>query len=214
MRKRVLVVLSIFMLCLLLWEFKSAYALFETNGSGDAVVDIAKWKIKVNNTDVTKLSVSSNYFDLGAIKWKNNVHVKDGKAAPGSVGSFDILIDPTNTDVSFCYEISFDFSNIDNSEFILSSISEINGGFLVRTGKYTYTGIVPLSTIKQNRVYDIKVSFSWNNNENNNDNDYNIGSKASSKIIIPVSFQILQYQSTDKIVEYVEEGSDNDASLG
>ena len=69
----------------------------------------AKVQIKVNNLAVSDLEELKNNFALANINWNNNSHVKSGKAAPGSVGDFHIIIDPNDTDVSFRYDITFDF---------------------------------------------------------------------------------------------------------
>ncbi len=206
MKKRILVITLLLVMTLLFFEIAKTYSLFETNGNGEISSDIATWEIHVNDTDVTKLN-GTNTFNLASINWENQNHVIDGKGAPGSVGTFNIIIDPGNTKVSFTYELTFDFSNLNNSEFQVSDIRDLNGSSLIRTGEYSYTGIVPLSDINSNKTYNIQTSIIWNNNEENNDNDYNLGVSAASKISIPVEIKLLQYHESDQITEYVPEES-------
>ena len=202
MKRKILLVVCVVVLIGFILEVKSTYSLFETNGTGDVELETASWKIKVNNIDVTQFRDISSTFDLGNINWVSNGHVKDGYGAPGLTGSLSIDIDPMDTDVSFVYELTFDFSNIDNEEFLIDSVSVTNGGTIIRTGKYSYTGIVPLSEIQQKKVYNVVVSFVWNNQEENNYNDYLLGIREN--VEIPVRVHLLQYKNTDTITEYVE----------
>ena len=87
------------------------YSLFESDATVSTTNDTAKWNIKVNNNMVTSLSPSQNEINIGSIQWNSGGHVRSGKAAPGSVGSFEILLDPTDTQVSFIYELEMDMSN-------------------------------------------------------------------------------------------------------
>ena len=131
--------------------------------------------------------------------------MKNGKAAPGSVGKFYIEIDPTTTEVSFIYEITLDTSSLNNSEFQISSVAEVNGKSFIRTSENTYVGIVPLNEIKTNTKYKVEVNIVWNNNEENNEADYKLGSKADIEIDIPVSVLVRQYDGSETFTEYNEE---------
>lgn len=185
-------------------EVKKTYSLFETNGAGEATSSLAKWQIKVNNSDVTTLTEKNNAFVLGSIDWGNQTHVKAGKAAPGSIGSFDIFVNPFGTEVAFLYELTFDLAGLTNTEFGISSVLEVNGKELVRTGENTYTGIARLSDIQNNTIYHVQVKVAWNNNELNNEADYDLGSKANQEVYIPVKVMVRQYEGEELIV--YEEG--------
>ena len=206
MKKRILVITLLLVIVLLFFEIAKTYSLFETNGNGEISSNLATWEIYVNNTDVTKLN-GTNTFNLASINWGEQNHVIEGKGAPGSVGTFNILIVPGNTQVSFTYELTFDFSNLNNSEFQVSEIKDLNGSTLIRTGENSYTGIVTLNDINSKKTYNIEVSIVWNNNEENNDNDYNLGVSAIDNINIPVEIKLLQYNESDQINEYVPEES-------
>lgn len=192
MKKKVLVIVCFVLLIVLGYEVRDTYSLFESVGSGSVASDLAVWKIKVNDTDITKLVESSNSFDLGSFSWNSQNHVIEGKAAPGASGNFSILIDPTDTDVSFGYEVSLDFSEVGNLEFQLVSVKESNGGELIKTGDSSYAGVVLLSDIKKGKSVRIDIEFVWNNNEENNDSDYLLGQSAFSAFV-PVTFRVYQY---------------------
>ena len=154
MKKKILIILGGLFFLLLCLEVRNTYSLFETNGRAVVDKNLANWQIKVNNTYLNTLSEDNKTFSLGSILWDSKNHVKEGKAAPGSVGMFYIEIDPTATEVSFLYEITFDTSSLNNSEFEISSVREVNGKQFIRISENTYVGIVPLSEIKTNTKYN------------------------------------------------------------
>ena len=180
------------------------YSLFESDAVSSASSNIAKWNIKINNSMITGLPLDQNQINIGSINWNSGGHVREGKAAPGSVGYFEIEIDPTDTQVSFIYELELDMSNIDNEEFEIQSVIETNNNTIVRTGEYTYSGIIPLSDIVNNKTHNIKISIIWNNNEQNNSSDYELGIKAETEVYIPVTIRLTQYHGTEVLTTYQE----------
>lgn len=179
----------------------STYSLFESNVTASANSNISKWNIKVNNETVTS-SVSTNQFNIGAINWQNGNHVKEGKASPGSVGEFQIEIDPTDTEVSFYYIINIDTSQLGNDEFVIQSVTETNGKEFIRTSKNTYVGIAYLSDNLNGQKYNIKINIIWNDVEENNEKDYELGSRADTNIVIPIEITFNQYFGTESFSAY------------
>jgi len=69
---------------------------------------IANWSLKINNEDITGEGTTlTNQITLVPDETEN---VSEGKLAPGHGGYFDIVIDPTGTEVSFDYTINVDMS--------------------------------------------------------------------------------------------------------
>ena len=180
------------------------YSLYESVDVNTATSNIAKWNIKVNDSMVTGLSSNNSEINIGSIDWQSSGHVRPGKAAPGSIGSFEIEIDPTDTQVSFIYELELEMEDLDNDEFGISSVTETNGHTIVRTGEKTYSGIALLSDINNGDTYNLEINILWNNNENNNDKDYDLGSRAEDEVYIPVSINLRQYHGTEVLTPYVE----------
>lgn len=205
MRKKILIILCISLFIILCLEIKNTYSLFETNGEAVVEENLATWKIKVNNTYLTTLTEDRNSFDLGSMNWESQNHVKEGKAAPGSVGTFYIEIDPTTTEVSFLYEITLDTSSLNNTEFQIQSVREVNGKTFIRTNENTYVGIVPLREIQASTKYRVEISVIWNNKEENNEADYKLGSMANTGINLPIKIEARQYDGTEVITEYKED---------
>ena len=206
MKKHILVILCVFSSIFLLVEIVSTYSLFETERETVVTSPIAKWKILVNNTMLTDFNGQVNSFDLGSINWNSGGHVRSGKAAPGSVGTFAIEIDPTDTEVSFLYELEIDTSLLGNDEISIISVIEGDGHEFIRTGEFKYVGIAYFNDINNGDKYHININIEWNNNEENNDSDYELGKKAEDVVSVPVNLNIIQYTGDEVIVPY-EEGS-------
>ena len=208
MKKHILIVLCVVSVVLLFIQITYTYSLFETDR--DAVISspIAKWNIMVNDSFITSDTTQENFFRLGSVQWNSGGHVREGKAAPGSVGTFEINIDPTNTEVSFLYEITIDTSDFLNEEFYISGVRELNSEEFVRTGEATYVGVARLSDIQNGKIYHVEIDISWNNNDSNNDKDYQLGISAEEEVTIPVSLRFIQYTGEEVLVPYVEESEE------
>lgn len=175
------------------------YGLFESNRIDTAMSDIAKWKISVNELNI----MENTSFVVDSIVLDSNTSVKEGKIAPGGSGYFDILIDGKDTDVSFRYDVTFDFSNLDISKLIIEKIEEVNYGMLIKTGENTYTNVITLSDIKKGITNLIRVYVKWENAETANEEDSVIGLDSEYSLNIPVNITFTQYLGED-IIEYTE----------
>ncbi len=144
-------------------------------------------------------------------------HVQAGKIAPGGEAYFDIVIDPTDTDVSIIYKMDVDMANITttNPDVDLANAIELTRcenyfgqGADGQTNKVTnasvqvdgntYTGIIPLDKINQGYKNYIRLYFKWNNVtedgvETNNEKDTALGSIYNAKISIPLQINLKQY---------------------
>ncbi|MBQ9853986.1 MAG: hypothetical protein IJO57_03015 [Bacilli bacterium] len=181
---------------LVMFIITETFGLFETNNVMIVNSEIGKWNIYINETSVTEET-----FVVDSITVMNNEKVKDGKIAPGTSGYFDIVIDPTDTDVSIRYDISFDFSLILNS-FSIKKIEEAGGVNLIQTDEFTYTNIIDLKSIKEGTTNTIRVYVDWINNEENNEQDSEVGQTKDNYINIPINISVSQYLG-EEIQEYV-----------
>lgn len=192
MKKKLLILASIISVIIFVITIIMTYALFESNVSAEISVNNATWKILINNTDITKESTKE--FTIDQINVTGDTHTESGKIAPGLSGNFNILIDPTDTDVSIKYEVTFDLSNLENTKIQIDSIEEtILGKELLKTGDNTYTGVITLDEIRQGIKNEITVNLSWKEDETTNAEDTLIGSSENSRIEIPVSIKVSQY---------------------
>ncbi len=186
-------------LSFMLFQVNKTYSLFETNHTSETNNDLAKWIIKINNINVS----ATNTFTMADINWIENQHVKNDKVAPGLSGYFDIVIDPKGTEVSVRYDITYDFTTMVNEEFYVNNIEELNENNLIRTGEFTYTGLIMLENVETTK-HIIRTSMVWNNNVLNDEADSALGSIPNNVVAIPVTIKVSQYLG-ETIVTYTGE---------
>lgn len=176
-------------------------AIFEESVTTKAGERLAKWDITINNTT---MGTNTNTFALSSLSWTGSQRVKPGKVAPGMSGVFTIDIDPGDTEVAIRYDITFDTSELTNTEFQITSVLELTDGNLVRTGENTYSNIITLADIALEKVHQVRVTLVWNNNDYNSDVDSEWGTILNNSVDIPITVNLSQYDGT-QLVEYVEE---------
>jgi len=198
MNKKILYLLFISFVLITTYEVMDAYGLFESKNKLVVNQNVARWKILINGSNITEED-----FVINSINVEGNENVLNGKLAPGVRGYFDIEIDP-KADTSIVYSISFDFSQISDS-FIVENIEETTSGNLIRTDESTYSKVITLNEIKENKKNNVRVYLKWENKEDNNATDSKIGLTENNYINIPVSVSAMQYFGED-IKEYQENG--------
>lgn len=198
MNKKILYLLFISFVLITTYEVMDAYGLFESKNKLVVNQNVARWKILINGSNITEED-----FVINSINVEDNENVLNGKLAPGVRGYFDIEIDP-QADTSIVYSISFDFSQISDS-FKVENIEETTSGNLIRTDESTYSKVITLNEIKENKKNNVRVYLKWENKEDNNATDSKIGLTVNNYINIPVSVSAMQYFGED-IEEYQENG--------
>lgn len=197
--KKYLMVLAPFFFLISLFFFMEAYSLFESTRVNTSNIDIAKWQVKVNDD---MIAGSSSEFTVDEIVWDGSAYVKEGKVAPGMTGYFDIIIDPNNTDTSIRYDVIFDFSHLDPTQFTIDNIVEINNKGIVRTNSTTYSNIITLAEINNNETNTIRVYLTWVDDAINDEKDYNLGKVHDNVVTIPVTVRITQHFSGETLTPY------------
>ncbi len=202
MKKRFYILSAIFAVLVII-EIVYAFSLLESETTRVVQNELGRWTILVNETDITGSVVD---FQIDNIHYDSATNVKSGKIAPGLGGYFDISIDPTNTEVAVRYDITYDCSLIEATEtsISISSVTELSGKSLVRTGEYTYSGILSLSEINSDTVDTIRTNIMWEDVEQNGEKDYEVGKEEDAKIEIPVTVKLTQYTG-EQLSEYTGE---------
>ena len=99
-KRKVLIVLTILAVILLAFLGGQAYAKYVSEVRGEGVAEVATWNFKVNgqSEQVEEIKLASTC---------NNETLVDNKIAPGTRGSFDIIVDATGSEVGINYNITF-----------------------------------------------------------------------------------------------------------
>lgn len=190
--KILFLVLGIIVILFLACKIVETYALFYSEAEAMVSQNLGNWTIKVNNKDVSNGIVEQ--FTVEQLELETDENVKEGKIAPGLNGTFTITIDPTDTDVSVRYDITFDTSHLKAENMKLAKVEKVDSdNKLIEISENTYTGIISLSEIRQGKKDKIKVTLNWENIDENDLDDTELGKIKDNKINIPILVTITQY---------------------
>ena len=163
MKNKKLIVISVLLLLLVSLNLGKTYGLFETNAKAESAMEVGKWKISLNDSDVT-LAKTITFDDFA---FNGSTHTETGYLAPGSTGEFEIELDVSNCDTSVEYNLSFDKTEYDNHPNIELKIYDEDTHQEV--SDEVLTGVIKLSDASKKRKFKIKII--WNDIEEYNEND-------------------------------------------
>lgn len=189
-RKWLIIISSFLFIALIGYSIMDSYGLFESNITSPVISDLAKWQILVNTEDITG---TNNSFTVPQVNWETNSLVAPGKAAPGMSAYFEIIINPSETEVSIEYEISLDFANLNNDKIYITSVKNKKGEDLNLNEEGNYLGIIPLLDIQNNETETIRVDFTWENDDENSDVDSSFVGMDDAFLDVPISIRFLQH---------------------
>lgn len=199
--KKILFLLIICIFVLLVYEIIQIYAVFHSELKANVKLENGAWNITVNGTKIS--TGIEEQFEIEQISTNQNSHVKPDKLAPGLTGSFDIVINPENTNVSIKYDIILNEKEIGDTNLKIKSVQEIeNREQLIKTEANTYTGVIPLEKIANGVKHKIKVEIEWEDNETGDEKDTTLGVNHQFKI--PIIFHATQYLG-EEIIPVTEE---------
>lgn len=141
------------------------FAKYTSTVNGSDSVTVAKWSIKVNETEiaVANPSVVFDLFATGSQYDEAGNDVAEDKIAPGTLGSFNFKVQNTS-DVSVKYTITFtvDFpKGIDSSRFKFYSDENRTSEIVANNeGKYTVSDAVEIE-VTDTGVKTINVYWEW-----------------------------------------------------
>lgn len=175
-----------FLMCVitLISTVNTTYSRYVSASEGVVTTNLARWQIFINSQNVTENYGSSITFNPII---EPNEHVAANKIAPSSKGYFDIAIDPTNVDVSFTYDITFNIpedsiiTDIKVTDYVIvegNEITEESSLTKISVDNNTLSDVSYYDNTKPFSPFVIRVYFSWIDNENetmNDVSDSNIG---------------------------------------
>ena len=205
--KNLIKILFLLIMCivlLLIYKIIDIYALFHSEMEGNVQFENGMWNIMINGEDIT--TGTDTEFVINLIDATQNDHVKPGKLAPGLSGSFEMVINPTDTNVSVRYDITLNQEGLGGSNLVIKSIEEVEKGYnLIKTAENTYTGVISLEDIKKGANHKIKLEIEWQDNGENDENDTQIGKNETHQLQIPITVHAIQYLGEEISPETGEE---------
>ena len=222
MNKKMRVLLLLSFLFILVLGAAYTYSKYYTEVSGVASADVAEWDIIVNNCKIDRPNESDatcfeqidngdgtftlkKNFNISDMTYSNSdlENVAENKLSPGSSGTFKVVIEPGETQVSIKY--TMDVSLLyDNSSIALyrsdpnsnNKIPMEEDGF-VDYMYYTDSGFTYKDSngiVKSAERLEFIIYVEWVNDENNNEADTIIGTSGTAPVLeIPVNILFEQY---------------------
>ena len=140
MNKRIKIILILLTLSVTLSFMSDTYSRYVVSTPSNIELSFASWQILVNNKDITDGTTSSleitpvieasdnmeDYSEENRPPWyifKDEIkkNIKDNKIAPSSKGYFDILVNPTEVEMSFDYTVNVKVLNENLPDILISN---------------------------------------------------------------------------------------------
>ena len=192
--KKILWVTAVFFAFIaLILIINESYALLQTISSGNAEVKTGSWTIKLNEKNISN-GITETFTLNNIIYDESNENIENGYIAPGKSGYFDIVLDPSGTDVAISYEINVRLDECAYPDNIKLSVENTSTDGEVEVIGNTFKGLISLNDIKSNKTITLKLTLVWENNEEFNESDTNLGTIEANKLKIPITITLNQYQ--------------------
>ena len=131
-------------------------------------------------------------------------YVKSQKIAPGAQAYFDIIIDPTNTDVSVLYTLHIKLEEVTVAHLKLLNVENhfqkngeteqiVNENVYTDTTNNMHEAIIPIEKINDKYLNYVRLYFEWEDIAENNETDSALGQTENAKINIPLEIQLKQF---------------------
>jgi polyisoprenoid-binding protein YceI len=218
MNKRIKVILILLTLSVTLSFMSDTYSRYVVDANSNIEISFAKWQILVNEKDITT-GTTSNLELTPVIEASNNV--KENTIAPSSKGYIDILVNPSNVEMSFNYTVNIKLLNENMPDILISKYAILDESYTEGTtpkkldienneikGSLTYDNKTKDFTFKP---FTIRVYFEWFEGENeqmDNEADTQIAINAlnnNTKLQIAASIKFEQSLETQQEPEKEEE---------
>ena len=191
MSKKIKIILILLTLSVTLSFMSDTYSRYVVNTNSNVEMTFANWQILVNETDITNGTTTSLAITPVI---EASEHVKSNTIAPSSKGYFDILINPSNVEVSFNYKANFKVLNENLTDIKILKYAILDENYIEGETKIesqdivdnTISGSLTFDNQTENFTYKpftIRVYFEWYEGEDetmDNKQDSEIGLDAAT----------------------------------
>ena len=169
MNKKITIPLCIICFLLCLFFIEDTYAKYITSTNESASMNIARWRILVNNKDIRENS-TTNAVITPILNGNDNIN--SGIIAPNSEGYFDLIIDATEADVSFKYKIEISVNQNSPVKDLITTKYIIDNGNEIPLERDNATIENTVLHKDNTKPINIRVYIKWDDsNEATMDND-------------------------------------------
>lgn len=169
MNKKITIPLCIICFLLCLFFIEDTYAKYITSTNESASMNIARWRILVNNKDIRENSTTNAVITP---IFNGNDNINSGIIAPNSEGYFDLIIDATEADVSFKYKIEISVNQNSPVKDLITTKYIIDNGNEIPLERDNATIENTVLHKDNTKPINIRVYIKWDDsNETTMDND-------------------------------------------
>ncbi len=160
-RKKILLFSALFFLVVCFYFMQETYAKYVTTSEGKINAKIARWNIKVNETDIkNNASLAQDIIPT----FEKSENIAENVIAPTIKGYFDLNIDASAVDVSFTYNILIEENDL-ISDFIITGYQIGDNPIVNLTDTTEITNDILLDDT--NRLQTIRIYFEWYDEDDN-----------------------------------------------
>lgn len=162
-KKYILLLLSFISLYVTICLATETYAKYVSNATSTSSTSIARWRILVNDEDITTGATSTS---LITPVFPGSTNISSNVIAPNAEGYFDLVLDATNVDVSFRYEITVEPNEDSPVTELVATRYQINGEEAIdfEEDENTLEGSMTLNST--DRTLNIRVYIKWDDSLN------------------------------------------------
>ncbi len=184
-KRKIIFFLSLLSLFYCVSLMQETYAKYVSSASANASLTVARWNILVNNQDILN---NSNFSGTITPMFEGTTHIKNGIIAPTAEGYFDIVINGTNTDVSFDWTVTLNTASTNTITDLVITKYSIDGV------DYTYSGPFTRRILlnDNNKTKTVRVYVKWNDDaltetmDNEDDTAATVNGIASMEVSVNV----------------------------
>ena len=189
-KRYIMLILTLVALFMTMCMVSETYAKYVTSATSTSSTSIARWRILVNNDDITLGSASTN---LITPVFPGSTDISSGVLAPNAEGYFDLVLDYSNVDVSFNYTITVAVNEDSPVTELVATKYIIDGGQEVNFGaNQAINGTVRLNEVT--RTKNIRVYVKWDDTldlmDNEDDTDTTVGNQSGMIDVTVTAIQI------------------------
>lgn len=162
-RKYFIYILAFLSFVLCIFFIQESYAKYLTSTSENASINVARWRILVNNKDIREGSTAEAVI---VPVFDGNENIASGIIAPTSEGYFDLVIDATEADVSFKYDINFSVNNDSAVTDLIATKYTINNGEEITLDRDNQSISNTVLQVNNTSPIYIRVYVIWDDSEN------------------------------------------------
>lgn len=161
-RKYFVFILAFLSFVLCIFFIQETYAKYLTTTTENTSINVARWRILVNNKNIRDGSSTSATITP---VFEGNEHISSGIIAPTSEGYFDLIIDATEADVSFRYDINFSVNATSAVTDLIATKYSINNGEIINLDSNNQSISNQVLLVNNTSPINIRVYVLWNDGD-------------------------------------------------